>query len=268
MCQFKSALVLPSEDIVHSPFTDSHEDLIDIQGLIDDAVTGARFVRIEFSPNPDHPDEYADLSKYKLKVDQHDVPDWWTPELRERTAERMREIVKPSLVTSYRNCLVGGCYILAGNARIDHLSFARIIAMLDSSQVVAMDNASQVEIMCGGSTIEQMNGSSYIGRMRHTSHIGSIYSGYVSEMINQSSIEAMYYLSQVAIMRHSSYIDKMYSSSRVKLMFDSSYVKEMLGHSYVQGLRNSSYVEYAQQGSCVGIVEDGAMIVNDNRSLG
>lgn len=137
MCEFKSAIVLQSEEIITSPFTESHEDLIDMVEIKDN---GHAFVRVEFVTTNN---QYADLDKYVLKVDQKDTPDWWTTEVVERVTTNMRELIRRMIVTDDKTMLVGGQYILE-NRSVKKCKECNIVAMLGSSKVGVMRGSSKV----------------------------------------------------------------------------------------------------------------------------
>ena len=157
MCQFKSALVLKNGDVIHSDWTDSHEDLIDMLELPDKGNGG--FVRVEFVPKDN---KYADAKSYALKIDQPDTPEWWTTTLAERTTDYMREIIKRMIIKTEKKCLVGGSYILDG-AKIGRCIHANVIVMLGSSNVGMMRESSKVGVMLGSSNVGVMLGSSKVG---------------------------------------------------------------------------------------------------------
>ena len=146
MCEFKSALVLQSEEIITYPFTESHEDLIDIVGIKDN---GKAFVRIEFVPANN---QYTDVDKYVLKVDQKDTPDWWTTEVVERTTTKMKELIRRMIVTGDKTIIVGGQYILK-NCSVKTCKACNIAAMLGSSEVGVMWDSSKVGKMLGSSKV-------------------------------------------------------------------------------------------------------------------
>ena len=210
MCEFKSALVLQSEEIITSPFTESHEDLIEIGGIKDN---GKAFVRIEFVPTDN---QYANIDKYVLKVDQEDTPDWWTTEVVERVTVRMRDSIRQMIVTEDKAVLVGGQYILQ-DCSVKKCKSCKIVAMLGSSNVGEMLDSSTVGEMLDSSNVGVMLGSSNVGVMRESSTVG---------VMRESS--------NVGVMRESSTVGEMLGSSNVGTMRDSSTVGEMLDSSNVQ----------------------------------
>jgi hypothetical protein len=204
MCQFKSAIVLKNGDIIHSYYTDSHEDLVDMMELRDNGNGG--FVRVEFFPRENN---YADVSAYKLSVDQPDTPDWWTDEMAKRTETFLREVVKRMIVRENKKCLVGGAYILAGNAQIERCVDANIVVMYDSSNVGKMRGSSKVGEMCNSSKVGEMWGSSKVGEMWDSSKVG--------EMYDSSKVGEMWDSSKVGEMWDSSKVGEMYDSSKVEI---------------------------------------------------
>jgi len=60
-----SALVTPKGEVLWSPYTDSHEDLVDLYELVDN---GKTFCRLEFYPDDEK--DIIDPKKYNLHIDQ------------------------------------------------------------------------------------------------------------------------------------------------------------------------------------------------------
>ena len=120
MCHFKSAIVIHDERakggfrLLMSPWTESHSELIIIHNLRDDA--RLRFARVEFSPPT--MDTAHVVDGYKLKIDEHRTPDWFTDKMKEAVTEKMRAYVKSIIVTGDVALLVGGQFIIAPGARV------------------------------------------------------------------------------------------------------------------------------------------------------
>ncbi len=161
MCKYKSAIVLKNGDILHSNWTDSHEELIDFYEL-DDTRNREGFVRVEFAP--ESIDDYKDIDKYLLKVDEGNVPDWWSEDFANHITSQMKDIVARTIITKDRKCLIGGPWIVAG-AKIDLIRSARVVYLFSS----------QVGEMRGSSQVGEMWGSSQVGKMRESSQIKNDY---------------------------------------------------------------------------------------------
>ena len=76
MCRFKSAIIT-KERLLCENGIDSHQEIIKKYRLKDKDSANPSFVRIEYLP--DWTDFY-DFSKWKFKVDQDILPDWWDAE--------------------------------------------------------------------------------------------------------------------------------------------------------------------------------------------
>ena len=76
MCMFKSMLLL--KDKVFCPNYDSHEDMINETGM-EHGPMRENFVRVEITPPDD--DLTVPIDKWKYKVDQDYLPEWYVEEL-------------------------------------------------------------------------------------------------------------------------------------------------------------------------------------------
>jgi len=191
MCKFYSAIVIPTAgggfDLLHNPWTHSHEDLIRIYKLRDTARPNGepRFARIEFSPESMATAD--DVSTYKLTIDEKRRPDWFSESLEKKVVERMKLIVSAMIVSGDADLLCGGVFILAKGARVSTLKNAYVVVMLDSSKVGEMWDSSQVGEMWGSSKVGEMWGSSKVGTMRDSSKVGTMRdSSKVGEMYDSS----------------------------------------------------------------------------------
>jgi hypothetical protein len=217
-------------DILHNPWTDSHEDLIRLFKLRDNRMDN--FARVEFKP--DDPNELATPEKYKLHIDEQRCPDWFDEDMKVKVSEKMRGWIKSRIIDGDADIICGGVFILAKGARITTVKNARIVVMLGSSNVGEMWESSNVGEMRGSSNVGAMRGSSNVGAMLESSNVGA--------MLESSNVGAMRGSSKVGAMRGSSKVGAMWESSNVGEMRGSSNVGEMWESSNVGAMLESSKV--------------------------
>jgi hypothetical protein len=130
MCKFLSAVVTRAGAVLVDPVIDSHEALIGLHGLRDDNSMG-HFVRVEFTPGRDAEDkpDYFDLSKYTLRVDEHEVPPWWDDTVRERTIQTLVRTLEKMVINGERKVVVGGAWMIGEEGKIGTLLHGRILAI-------------------------------------------------------------------------------------------------------------------------------------------
>ena len=172
MCQFKSAIITKSGDVLHSHFTDSHEDLIRLFKLNDtsDVRGEPRFARVEFKP--DSKIDLGDASKYTLLIDEARTPEWFDDAMKISVENKLRLIVEGMIITGNVDMLVGGKYILAKGAHVSCIKNCLIEVMLGSSNVGEMLESSKVGEMWESSKVGVMWGSSKVGEMWESSNVG------------------------------------------------------------------------------------------------
>jgi hypothetical protein len=232
MCNFLSAIVVQSGEILWDPTTDSHEDLMTKFNIRDGLCQQGKFVRIEFTHPEDHT-QIADLSKWNLKVDEESTPDWFN---HEEVRYKLSAIVKEMLVSGEKELLSGGCCILLDGANVGEVKDCRIYCMLGNSKVGKLLDTSKVECMHDSSKVGTMYNSSQVGIMCNSSKVGNMY--------DSSKVEYMYDSSKVGIMQDSSRIESMFNYSKVGSMRDSSQVGDMFGSSQIESRCGSSKVTY------------------------
>lgn len=91
MCNFKSGLIFKNRVVLTPMYNDSHSRALENLNIEDNTVNASKmFVRVELLPNGN---ETMDVSKWKFKVDQDIVPDWYEKDPK-RYEEEFRNEVK------------------------------------------------------------------------------------------------------------------------------------------------------------------------------
>ena len=152
MCKFLSAIV-SRDEIYHRDEIDSHELLERSLGMTATARKEREFVRVEFSPDADN--DLADISKYKLRVDQETTPDWWA-ERSNYVEEYLREVVKKKIITGYRDLILGGCWIVANGAKVSTVVQSRIIAVCAGGTVQEVCAGGMVQKVWAGGMVQKV----------------------------------------------------------------------------------------------------------------
>ena len=164
MCEFKSAIVMANGDLLHNPWTDSHEDLVRLFKPNDTATTRdePRFARVEFKP--DEPTDLADISKYKLNIDELRKPEWFDAAMEAKTIEKLKLMVSGMIITGAVDLICGGVFILGKGAKVSSAKAVKIVAMLADSKVGEMWGSSNVGVMRESSKVGEMRGSSKVDK--------------------------------------------------------------------------------------------------------
>jgi len=160
MCRFLSALVKKNGNIICVPgVTDSHEDLIEYASLHDNDNYIRSFVRIEY-----HPDngELHELDKYELHVDESDTPDWFDKKMKEKIERKLYQRVKKMIISNEKPILLGGCYILHGDAEIRKVQGSRIISMRDNASVMNVWGNASVTDVGDNASVMNMRGNASV----------------------------------------------------------------------------------------------------------
>ena len=211
MCKYKSAIVLRNGDLLHDPYTDSHEYLVSAYGLDDSKEPSInRFVRVEYYP--EKLEDYVNPKKYKLKVDESEAPAWFE-EIRESVIKELDGLIKRMILKDVKKkCLLSGCYILAGKTDISYCVNTRIFLMTDTSKVGEMWVTSKVGEMRETSKVGVMWGTSKVGVMRGTSKVGV--------MRETSQVGVMRETSQVGVMLETSQVGEMSNAKDKHILKD------------------------------------------------
>jgi hypothetical protein len=228
MCKFYSAIVLRNGDLIHNPFTTSHEDLIEENNIKDKGLDF--FVKVEYSPKNDN---LSDIKEYELNVDENSVPEWFE-EYRVDIENKLYHIVGNMIITTNQQMICGRAIILTGDIIIQRLKHCLVYEMRENSQVDEIRENSQVNKMWGNSKVNKMWDNSQVNEMRENSQ--------VNEMGGNSQVYKMRENSKVNKMRYNSKVNEMWENSQVDEMRYNSQVNEMGGNSKVNKMRDNSQV--------------------------
>lgn len=90
MCRFKSGLIFKNRVVLAPIYNDSHSRVLENLGIEDSTVNASKmFVRAELLPNGN---ETTDVSKWKFKVDQDILPDWYEKDPKKYEEEFRNEV--------------------------------------------------------------------------------------------------------------------------------------------------------------------------------
>lgn len=140
MCQLKSCLVL--KDRVFCPDYNSHQSMLEELGIKDDYLHASKtFVRVEFTPPDNTKSLIEPLDRWKLKVDQDIVPEWWDEKTDRQRVEEAVEIWRKGHVFTWgKHIVTTGTVYAYGDAEV-HVYNDATVAAYDSTIVKAYGNA-------------------------------------------------------------------------------------------------------------------------------
>jgi len=173
MCKFKSGIVLRDErekggfKLLMSPWTESHSELCQIFKIKD----GSRltFARVEYSP-----DEVKNahlVEKYKLTIDEERTPEWFDDEMKEKVAEKMSTYIKSIIVTGDVELLIGGQFIVTGDAKIGGIKIANVFTVSGSAKVDYIYGSANVDYISGSAKVGSISGSAKVGSISDSAKV-------------------------------------------------------------------------------------------------
>jgi hypothetical protein len=231
MCEFFSAAVIPGNQLLYLPSTDSHSIIMSHYSYqypdLKDLKDRPNFVKIEFKfqNDPFNPEDYM------LTIDQDHVPSWFD---KDEVTLKCKRIIKSMIITEDRECLATGRYLLkdcairfvCGDTKIEQMSgSAKIEQMSGSAKIEQMYDSAKIEQMYDSAKIERMYDSAKIERMSGSAKIELMY--------DSAQIELMYGFSKIELMSGSAQIEQMYGFSKIEQMHDSAKIKQMYGFSQI-----------------------------------
>ena len=204
MCQFLSAIVTQTGNVLQDEYTDNHEDLI-LQFHLDDSCREpVRWVRVEFKPGED----FLDADSYVLDLDESTAPDWWDGRM-EAARRALRCIVKKMIVNGKKDILLGGAWMLGSDANLWTAKCARIIYM--SGGTLNHMHGGILRDMSGG-TLNHMHS----GGLNHM-HGGTLNHMYGGTLDHMHSGTLNYVYDGTLINMHGGTLDHMYGGTLINM---------------------------------------------------
>ena len=159
MCCTKSLLLL--KDRVFCPEYDSHTDMLEELGIADTRENAERlFVRAEVVP-PDG-DVFAPIDRWKYRVDQDILPDWYVEEVdRERAVAAVREWAKKHIHTGVDGLKIsyGQNHYIRDCKDVNICGSATVEYIYDRATVKNICDRATVEYIYDNATVENAKGS-------------------------------------------------------------------------------------------------------------
>jgi len=171
MCRFYSAIVMKNGDILHNENLLSHEDIISLFNINDSQINCDKFIRVEFTPDEDN--DYPDIEKYKLKVDEYSTPTWFEKH-RDYTTLQLKDFVSRRIITSDHKILTGGLYVVK-DCIIGKLTVATIVYLQGTVQDVR-DGGTVQDVRDGG-TVQEVRAGGTVQDVRDGGTVQKVWAG-------------------------------------------------------------------------------------------
>ena len=199
MCKFFSAVVKPDGTLLWSAVSDSHEDIIEANDMLDDG--SAKFCRLEYLPGVDP----LNINQYKLNIDQ-EKPRWLTDRKLDNVEEKLKALVKSFIIKSgHKRLLLGGRWLLGGTAKIDKIKSAFVHIISDSAKV------------------DSISGSAKVGSISDSAKVGYIYgSAKVDSIHGSAKVDYISGSAKVDSISDSAKVDYISGSAKVDYISDSA----------------------------------------------
>src|SRR5271157_4260966 len=170
MCNFFSGIYQRDESILADPaLTDSHADLITIHNLKDEDLFLRSWIKFEYTPDPKK--HISDLDSWTLKVDETSTPDWVDLE---KLRDKFKAIVSRMIVTDNRKLLLGGCWNICGEAKVEEAKSCKVISVCDSASIGRVYGSASIESVRGSASIGSVYDSASIGYVSGSASIRSV----------------------------------------------------------------------------------------------
>jgi hypothetical protein len=274
MCNFLSALVLRNGDVLTAPeLTDAHSELVEYFGLTDVSNSDcSHFAKVDFVPTG----APWEVDKYELRVDEDTQPVWWA-DVADRVVSDLRSRIQRMIISSgRRNLLLGGCWIVCGDAEIGDAKNGRIYSVFgsgrvgnvyDSGRVENVYDSGRVGNVSGSGSVENVYDSGRVGSVFGNGRVGSVFgNGRVGNVYDSGRVGNVYDSGRVGNVSGSGSVENVYGSGSVENVYGSGSVGNVSGSGRVGNVYGCGRVGSVSGCGRVGSVSGNGRIVNDMRT--
>ena len=275
MCQLKSGILL--KDRVFIPDYDSHEDMLK-ELKIEDTEDNAKrlFVRAELIPPNDN--VFTPVSKWKYRVDQDILPDWYVPEIDEKrmrnaVAEWAKEHIhvgeKIEEITSGLHWIKDGTVgTISGSAKVELVSgSAKVVNIFGSAEVEKIFGSAKVVNIFGSAKVEKIFGSAEVEKIFGSAEVVNIFGfAEVEKISGFAKVENICDSAKVVNIFSSAEVGYVYGSAKVGSVYDTATVENICGLATVENICGSAKVGSVYDTATVGSVYDTATVMTDSVS--
>jgi len=176
MCNFLSGIVLPDGQVITSDYTDSHCDIILSQGIKDDGkhLPG----RPLFAPVECISDGgIFDWTTYKLNMDGNcERPMWFDDDMWVAVENTMKTRIKNMIiVTGERDILLGGRWLIGGDAKIKRVISSIILNVGGSASITNVGGNASITDVGGNASITNVGDNASITDVRDSASITNVW---------------------------------------------------------------------------------------------
>ena len=175
MCSFFSCIVTENGDCFYSAMTDSHDEILRENKIVDDTSDPEKmtFARIEITPP--HGDVFRPVKEWTLKIEQSITPKWWSKFYEKIAFDTLKKFLKSALIVGkeiekieagrfwIRDCKIGtvGSFavieLICGSAVIHDVCDSAVInKVCDSAVIQCICDSAVIKYICDSAKINKI----------------------------------------------------------------------------------------------------------------
>ena len=235
MCMFKSMLLL--KDKVFCPNYDSHEDMINETGM-EHGPMRENFVRVEITPPDD--DLTVPIDKWKYKVDQDYLPEWY-----------VEEVDKPRCFDALKAWAVK--HILIGQ-EVPEVKQDEFVMLVNCNTGIVKGTVKEVL----GGTVQKVRGGGTVQEVRAGGTVQEVWAGGTVQKVRAGgTVQEVWDGGTVQKVRAGGTVQKVWAGGTVQEVWDGGTVQEVWSGT-VQEVRGGT-VQKVRDGGTVQEVWSGTV---------
>ena len=228
MCSFFSCIVTETGDCFYSSMTDSHDEILRENKIVDDTSDPEKmaFARIEITP-PDG-DVFRPVKEWTLRIDQSITPKWWSKFYEKIAFDTLKKFLKSALIVG---------------KEIEKIEAGRF--WIRDCKIGTVGSFAVIELMCGSAVINDVYGSAVIHTVRDSAVINDVYGSAVIKYVCDSAV--------INDVRDSAVINGVRGSAVIHTVRDSAVINDVYGSAVINDVRDSAVIN-GVRGSAIAII--------------
>ena len=189
MCNFFSCIVTETGDCFYSAMTDSHDEILRENKIVDDTSDPEKmtFARIEITPPDD--DVFRPVKEWTLKIDQAITPKWWSKFYEKIAFDTLKKFLKSALIVGKEIEKIDAGRFWVKDSKIDTICNSALVEMLrDSAVIKYVYGSAVIKYVCDSAVIQCVRDSAVIQCVRDSAVIQCVRDSAVIQCVRGSAV--------------------------------------------------------------------------------
>jgi len=180
-------------------------------------------------------------------------PGWCSNSFLAASLKRMRRRIRRMILSSPKECLIGGCWVLRSGVEVQRVVGGRVVGMLGNSRIRMAGGSTWIGTMQGSSRVDTLTDNAMVEQMLEASIVGvAKRCSLVHTMLDAAQITRMDDRASVEVMLDEAFVGQMGGYSHIHILGGMARVGELLDHASIFQVTNQGSIGVIRGNACVG----------------